>query len=168
MKNKKSIELLFYEQKWFKLVFLFSFFGWLLYNSFIPYEINKNELLELDLTVTEKFESSGRTNPIKISFSTKEFSNKFGIYVGGTFGRWTEVTNCLEKNRKIKVKIHKDNKLKLNKVSKVIPIYYLYSNKSGLIFNEEQFNQGEKNSNNRYIVFCIIIFIFCLWGILKN
>lgn len=168
MKNKKSIELLFYEQKWFKLVFLFSFFGWLFYNSFIPYEINKNELLELDLTVKEKFESSGRTNPIKISFSTKEFSNKFGIYAGGTFGRWTEVTNSLEKNRKIKVKIHKKDKPKLKKGNKVIPIYYLFGDESGLIFNEEQFNQGEKNSNSRYIVFCIIIFIFCLWGILKN
>jgi hypothetical protein len=97
-----------------------------------------------------------------------EYSNRFGIYVGGIFGRWTEVTETLEPNRKIKIKIHKNNKYNLNKETEVIPIYYLKNDKSDIVFKEEEFNEGEKSSDNRVMGFFIIIFLLGLWKILTE
>jgi predicted DNA-binding protein (MmcQ/YjbR family) len=170
LKNKKNTnnELAFYEQKWFKLLFLFSFFGWLFYITIPSFQINSSELTEINVTVKEQWKSEGSRNPIKIYFKTKEYSNRFGIYVGGIFGRWAEVTNSLEENSHIKIKIHKSNKDKLNIESEVIPIYYLNSAKLGLIFDEYDANQGEKSSDYRFIGFLIVIFIFSLWGILND
>lgn len=168
LKNNKKSKLELYEQKWFKLVCLLTFFGWLFYIMHSPFEIDKNELIELNVTVNNEWKSGGTKNPIKIYFTVKEYSNRFGIYVGGTFGRWTEVTETLEKNRKIFIKVDKNNKKKLNKPKEVIPIYYLSSNEKGLVFNEDKFNEGEKNSDNRFMVFLMIIFLFSLWKILTE
>ena len=168
LKNKKINKLEFYEQKWFKLVCLSIFFGWLYYMIHTPFKIEKNELIELNVTVNKEWKSGGTKNPIKIYFTVKEYSNRFGIYVGGTFGRWREVTETLQTNRKIFIKVHKNNKKKLDKPTEVIPIYYLNSNEKGLVFNEDKFNEGEKSSDNRFMVFLMIIFILCLWKILTE
>ncbi|MEP7092901.1 MAG: hypothetical protein ABI793_02505 [Flavobacterium sp.] len=168
MKIKKNIKLAFYETKWFKLICLFSFFGWLFYMMNDTFQINTNELIEIKATVNNKWKSGGTKNPIKLYFETKEFSNQFGIYTGGIFGRWTEVTNTLEQNSRITIKIHKKNKKNLNIPTEVIPIYYLNSDKMGLIFDENEFNEGEKSSDNRFIVILIFIFIICFWNIIKD
>ena len=165
---KRKNKLEFFEQKWFKLVCLFAFFGWLFYMTHTPFEINKEELMELNVTVNGKWKSGGHRNPIKIYFKTKEYSNQFGIYVGGIFGKWTEVTNSLEHNNRIVIRIHKDNKKNLNIATEVIPIYYLKSDKSGLVFNENKFNEGEKSSDNRVLWLFIILFIISLWRILTD
>jgi len=123
--------------------------------------------MEMNVTVKKQWNPEGRGNPIKIYFKTKEYSNDFGIYVGGIFGRWTEVKNSLNENSHITIKIHKSNKRKLNIESEVIPIYYLKSNGS-LIFDENDANQGEKSSDYRFFGFLIVIFIFALWRILNN
>jgi hypothetical protein len=168
MSYKGKIKLEFYEQKWFKLICFFAFFGWLFYIIHPTFEINKNELVELNVTVNKAWNTSGQRNPVKLYFTVKEYSNRFGIYVGGIYGRWTEVTETLEPNRKIKIKIHKSNKYDLNKETGVIPIYYLKNDKLDLIFNEHEFNEGEKSSDNRVIGFFIIIFLLGLWKILTE
>jgi hypothetical protein len=168
LNNKKTNKLEFYEQKWFKLVCLFVFFGWLFYMIQTPFEIDKNELIELNVTVNKEWKSGGTKNPVKLYFTVNEYSNRFGIYVGGIYGRWTEVTETLEPNRKIKIKIHKKNKYNLNKETEVIPIYYLKNDKSEVIFNEDKFNEGEKSSDNRVIGFFTIIFILGLWKIITE
>ena len=63
LKTKKKIELEFYEKKWFKLVCLFAFFGWLFYLEWGTFQINKNELIEIKVTVSEKWKSGGSKNP---------------------------------------------------------------------------------------------------------
>ncbi|SHM86900.1 hypothetical protein SAMN05444366_4404 [Flavobacterium saccharophilum] len=165
MRYKRKIKLEFHEEKWFKLICFFVFFGWLLYIINPTFQINKNELVELDVTVYKEWKTGGQRNPVKLSFTVKEYSNRFGIYVGGTYGRWTEVTETLVPNRKIKIKIHKSNKHNLNKETEVIPIYYLKNDNSYIIFNEDQFNEGEKSSDNRVRGFFVIIFLFGLWRI---
>ena len=158
-----------FEQKWFKLILLFVFFSLLLYVMCRPsFEINKNDLVELNATVDKGWEAGGNKNPVKLYFTIKEYSNQFEIYVGGTFGRWTEVIESLEPNSKIIVKIHKSNIQKLNIKKKVIPIYYLKNDKSQIIFTENQFNEGEKSSDNRVMWFFIILFVFCLWKVLTE
>ncbi len=168
MKNTKNVKLEFYEQKWFKLICLLTFSGWLFSMIHSPFQIKSNELVELDVTVKGEWKSGGSKNPIKLSFKTKEFSNKFGIYIGGTYGRWTEVTDGLKENSVVKIKIHKSNKKKLNIDSEVIPIYYLNNYTSGLVFNENEFNQGEKDSDNRVLGIFIVLFIIALWNILSD
>jgi len=168
LKHKPKTKLEFYNQKWFKLTCLFAFFGGLWYITHTTLEINSNELISLKVTVNNEWESGGNRNPIRLYFATKEYSNQFGIYVGGIFGRWSEVTKTLEQNKKITIKIYKKNRHKLNKESEVIPIYYLYSNQSGLIFNEADFNNGEKNSNNRFKIILGIMFLLGLWRVLSN
>jgi hypothetical protein len=165
---KGKIKLEFYEQKWFKIICLVAFFGWLFYMIHPTFEINKNELVELNVTVDKEWKTGGQRNPVKLYFTVKEYSNQFGIYVGGIYGRWTEVTETLEPNRKIKIKIHKSNKYNLNKETEVISIYYLKNEKSDIVFNEDEFNEGEKSSDNRVMVFFIIIFILGLWKILTE
>ncbi|MXS70040.1 hypothetical protein GSF70_02265 [Flavobacteriaceae bacterium W22] len=166
--NKKKIKLEFYEQRWFKLICFFTFFGWLFYITHTPFEIEKNELVELSVTVDKEWKSGGNRNPIKLYFNVKEYSNRFGIYVGGIYGRWTEVTQTLQQNAKIKIRIHESNENKLNKENEVIPIYYLKNNKSDIVFNEDNFNEGEKSSSSRVLAFFIIIFILGLWKILTE
>ncbi|MFY7939175.1 MAG: hypothetical protein ACOVOQ_17475 [Flavobacterium sp.] len=166
--KKKNIVNSFYENKWFKLLLSFCFFGWLLYLTYNPFKIEKDELIELKVITKEKWESGGTRDPFKIYFKTKEYSNRFGIYVGGTFGRWTEVTKSLEDNNRNTIKIHKSRISELNIEKEVIPIYYLSNSKYGLIFNENDFNEGEKSSDNRYLILFIILFIISLWNILKN
>jgi hypothetical protein len=168
LKNKKNIELAFYESKWFKLICLFSFFGWLFYISCDTFEIKKDELIEIRVTVNEKWESGRTRNPIKLYFKTKEYSNRFGIYRGGIFGRWTEVTNALEQNSRITIKIQKNKMKNLNIATEVIPIYYLNSDNKGLVFGENDFNKGEKSSDNRFLGLLIILFIISLWNILRK
>ena len=63
LKTKKKIELEFYEKKWFKLVCLFAFFGWLFYLGWGTFQINKNKLIEIKVTVSEKWKSGGSKNP---------------------------------------------------------------------------------------------------------
>ena len=168
MKTKKNSKLEFYDQKWFKLICLLVFFGWLFSMIDTTFQIKSEELIELNVTVKGECKFGSPRNPIKLSFKTKEFSNSFGIYTGGTYGRWTEVTDCLKENSMLKIKIHKNNKKKLNKDSKTIPIYYLSSNDSGLIFNENEFNQGEKDSDNRVLIFFIVVFIIAFWKIVSD
>ena len=162
---KGKIKLEFYEQKWFKLICFFAFFGWLFYMIQPTFKINKNELVELNVTVDKEWESGGKRNPVKLYFNVKEYSNRFGIYVGGIYGRWTEVTETLKQNAKIKIRIHESNKNNLNKKTEVIPIYYLKNDKSDIVFNEEEFNEGEKSSDNRVMGLFIIIFLLGLWKI---
>ena len=166
--NKKKIKLGFYKQKWFKLVCLFAFFSWLFYVLYSPFEIDKNELVELSVTVDKEWESGGSRNPIKLYFNVKEYSNRFGIYVGGIYGRWTEVTQTLHQDAKIKIRIHESDENFLNKDNEVIPIFYLENDKSDIVFNENNFNEGEKSSDSRVLVFLIIIFIVGLWKILTE
>jgi hypothetical protein len=168
IKTKNKADKDFFEYKWFKLICLFSFFGWLFYMTYTPFEINKNELIELNATVIEKLKSGGQRNPIKLNFKTKEYSSRFGIYKGGVFGRWTEVKNALEPNSSITIKIHKNNKSKLNTAEEVIPIYYLQTDKLGLVFNEDEFNQGEKSSEMRFRVFFLVVFLLWLWKIITE
>lgn len=168
MSYKGKIKLEFYEQKWFKLICLLAFFGWLFYLISPTFEINKNELIELNVTVNKEWKSGGQRNPVKLYFTVKEYSNRFGIYVGGIYGRWTEVTQTLNQNAKIKIRIHESNKNNLNKENEVIPIYYLKNDNSEIIFNEDKFNEGEKSSDNRVIGFFTIIFILGLWKILTE
>ena len=168
MKNKKNTTLEFHETKWFKLICLCFFFGWLFYISNDTFQINTNELIEIKVSVKNKWKSGGRRNSIKIYFETKEYTNQFGIYTGGTFGRWTEVRNALKHNSSITIKIHKNNKDSLNISTEVIPIYYLNSDQMGLVFDEKDFNEGEKSSDNRFIGLLIIVFIISLWTIIKE
>ena len=154
--------------KWFKLICCFAFFGWLFYITYNPKKISDKELIEIKVTVNDKFESGGTRNPIKLYFKTKEYSNRFGIYVGGTFGRWTEVTTALEQKGIITIKIDKADKENLDLKTEVIPIYYLKSHTLGLVFNENDFKQGEKSSDSRFLGFLVVLFIISLWNILKN
>lgn len=166
MKYKEKNKLKLFEQKWFKLFCLVTFFSWLFYSTYKPFEINKKELVKLTVTVDKEWKSGGSRNPIKVYFTVKEYSNRFGIYVGGIFGRWTEVTENLEPNKTIIIKIHKSNSYKLNKATEIIPIYYLKNDKTAIVFNEDKFNEGEKKSNDRLMGALIIIFLFSLWKIL--
>jgi len=169
LKTKNSNNSAFYENKWFKLICCFVFFGWLFYLAFIPsLKVSPNELTAIKVTVNEKWESGGSRDPIKLYFKTKEYSNRFGIYVGGTFGRWTEVTNALEQNSSITIKINKKDKKNLNLATEVIPIYYLKSDNLGLMFSENDFNHGEKSSDTRFVWFLIVLFIISLWNILRD
>jgi hypothetical protein len=168
LKHKPKTTVKFYNQKWFKLTCLFAFFVWLWYITHTTLEINSDELITLKVTVNKEWESGGNRNPIRLYFATKEYPNQFGIYVGGIFGRWSAVTKTLVHNRKITIKIYKNNKNKLNKETEVIPIYYLYSDQSGLVFNEEDFNKGEKSSDNRFKIVLGIVFLLGLWKILTD
>ena len=168
MSYKGKIKLEFYEQKWFKLISFFALFGLLFIVIHPTFEINKNELVELNVTVDKEWKTGGQRNPVKLYFTVKEYSNRFGIYVGGIYGRWTEVTETLKPNRKIKIKIHKNNKYNLNKETEYIPIYYLKNDKLDIVFNENEFNEGEKSSDNRVKGFFIIIFLLGLWKILTE
>ena len=167
-KNKNKNKLEFYEQKWFKLLCLFLFFGWLFYMTQPTFKINKEELVELNVTVDKEWKRGGKSNPIRINFNVKEYSNRFGIYVGGIFGRWTEVTEALGQNKKITIKIHESNRNSLNKATEVIPIYYLKNDTSDIVFNEDEFNEGEKSSDNRFMGFFIVIFLFAFWQIVTE
>ena len=168
LSKKKKSKLEFYEQKWFKLICLFLFFGWLFYMTQPTFKINKDELVELNVTVDKEWKRGGKSNPIRINFNVKEYSNRFGIYVGGIFGRWTEVTEALGQNKKITIKIHESNRNNLNKATEVIPIYYLKNDTSDIVFNEDEFNEGEKSSDNRFMGFFIVIFLFALWKIVTE
>jgi hypothetical protein len=168
LKTKQNNPIAFHETKWFKLTCMLCFFGWLFYMAYSPFEINKNELLEIRVTITEHSKSEGSRNPIRIYFKTKEYANRFGIYGGGTFGRWTEVMDALAQKGRMTIKFHKSNKKNLNVATEVIPVYYINSDFSGLVFNEDEFNQGEKSSDNRFIGFLIFLFIICLWKILRE
>jgi len=130
--------------------------------------VNPEDLTEISVTVKGKWESGGSRNRIKLYFKTKEYQNRFGIYVGGVFGRWTEVENSLKEGSRIIIKIHKNKKEKLNRESEVIPIFYIDSERLGLIFNENDANQGEKSSNYRFIGFLVVAFIFSVWGINRD
>lgn len=165
--NKENRELEFFEKKWFKLLCLFAFMGWLLYMWYPTFQINAKELKEIKVTVSEESKSGGRKDPFKLYFKTKEYSNRFGIYVGGTFGRWREVKETLQPNTVLTLKIYDKNYSKLNNPKEVIPIYYLESDRS-LVFDENQFNDGEKSSSNRWLIFIIVVFLAALWSILSD
>lgn len=168
MKGKRKIELELYQRKWFKLICLFAFFGWLFYIINSPLEIDKKELIELSVTVENQWESGGTRNPIKLYFKTKEYSNRFGINVGGVFGKWEKVTNALEENNVVLIRIHKNDTIYLNKPKEVIPIYYLGSYKTGIAFDEDKFKEGGRNSSNRSLLFFFILFVIGLWRVLSE
>lgn len=167
MKNKRTINLKFYEQKWFTIICFFALFGWLFYKAYPSFKINKNELIELDVTVYKEWKRGERHNPFKLYFNVKEYSNRFGIYVGGIYGRWTEVTQTLHPNAKVTIRIHESNIKKLNNKTDAIPIYYLKNENSDIIFNEDGFNNGEKSSDNRLLALLIVLFILGIWKILS-
>ncbi len=56
----------------------------------------------------------------------------------------------------------------MNKATEVIPIYYLKNDKSDIVFNEDEFNEGEKSSDNRFMGLFIVIFLFALWKIVTE
>jgi hypothetical protein len=157
----------FFEQKWFKILCLFAFYIFLYYPFNGTFQIDEKELINLNVTVKENCKSGGRRNPIKINFITSEYSNRFGIYVGGTYGRHSEIDQSLIQNNKIKIKIHKDNLQKLKFDTEIVPIYFL-SDQSGIIFDETEFNQGENNHDRNINIFFGIIFILALWKILTD
>ena len=128
-KNKfKDPEKYFFEQKWFKILCVIGFYIFLYYPFNGTFQIEKKELISLNATVKENSKSGGRRNPIKIHFQTNEYSNRFGIYAGGAYGRYTEINQSLIKNTKITIKIHRDNLKKLKIESEII--YLTKFNKS--------------------------------------
>ncbi len=131
-------------------------------------EISQEKLIELNITIKDEWNSGGNRDPIKLYFKTNEYSNGFGIYVGGTFGRWTEVTKTLESGRRLSIKIREDDTRKLNLAVETIPIFYLKDPNFGIVFNEKDFDKGERNSFYRIAGFLIIIFIIGLFKILKE
>jgi hypothetical protein len=147
-----------------------AFCGWLFYKSYYNNKPPENiDLMELKLNVRGKWKSgSSRRSSFEIYFKSKEYSNRFGIYRGGIFGRWTKVTNSLYQNSSIIVKIYKHNKEKLNLENEVIPIYYLKSDSLGLIFNENDYKDGKTDSSNRYFLFLLIIYLLGFWKIMKK
>lgn len=167
-KNKfKEPEKDFFEQKWFKILCVIGFYIFLYYPFNGTFQIDKKELISLNATVKENCKSGGRRNSIKINFETNEYSNRFGIYAGGAYGRYTEINQSLIKNNKITIKIHKDNLKKLKVETEIIPVYFLSDN-SGIIFNETEFNQGEHSRDRNINVFFTIIFILVIWKILAE
>lgn len=161
-KKKYKVNNFFYNNKLFNLFLLLCFGAFIFYWGYDPHEVDQNELISLNLTTKEKYKSGGR-NFIKIYFSTKEYSNRFGISIGGVFGRWTPVTESLEANEYITIKIHKNSINDLNVENEVIPIYYLKSEKLGLIFDEKDFNNGKKGSDNMVLWLFIIVFVIYAW-----
>lgn len=157
----------FFEQKWFKILCLFVFYIFIYYPFNGTFQIDAKELINLNVTVKENCKSGGRRNPIKINFQTNEYPNRFGIYTGGTYGRYSEIEQSLMQNKKITIKIHKDNLQKLKIETEIVPIYFL-SDKSGIIFNETEFNQGEKSYDRNINIFFGIIFILVLWKIITE
>ena len=167
-KNKfKDPEKYFFEQKWFKILCVIGFYIFLYYPFNGTFQIEKKELISLNATVKENSKSGGRRNPIKIHFQTNEYSNRFGIYAGGAYGRYTEINQSLIKNTKITIKIHRDNLKKLKIESEIIPVYFL-SDSTGIIFDEAEFNQGENSRDRNINIFFTIIFISVICKILAE
>jgi hypothetical protein len=158
----------FYKQKWFKLLLLFLGLSSFFIFSHKGLTRNLSQLEELKVITQGKYRTGGDSNPTKIYFNTKEYSNPFGIGVGGIYGRSDKVEKALEDNRQITIKIHKDDINKLNTTNEAVSIYYLYEEEKGLIFNEKNFNEGRNSSFKSFMVFLLIGFIILLWIALRN
>ncbi len=146
--------------------------SWLLdYYFFFLYISNNRDmgqLEELKVIIKGKYRTSRDSDPIKIYFNTKEYSNPFGIEIGGVYGRWKEVEKSLADSSKINIKIRKIDMSKLSNTNEAISIYYLNGEKEGLIFNEKNFDEGKNSYFKNVTVFLSIAFVFLLWVILRK
>ncbi|MBQ0910008.1 hypothetical protein KBJ98_14950 [Flavobacterium sp. F-328] len=155
----------FYESKWFELVGVFALFAFIYFSSTETLDIEKSELIDLNVTSTEIFESSGRGELFKIKFKTYEYANSFGIVFGGTAGSRSEILESISPNNKIRVKILKENLEKLKDETEIVPIYYL-GNKSRVIFDEFEFNEQQESHNKTVNIACFIVFILLVGRII--
>ena len=166
-KKYRKSEKEFFEQKWFKILCVIGFYIFLYYQFNGTFQIDEKKLISLHATVKENCKSGGQRNSFKIYFQTKEYSNRFGIYAGGAYGRYTEINRSLIKNNQITIKIHRNNLKKLKVENEKIPIYFLCDH-SGIIFNETEFNQGEYDRDSNITIFFIFIFIVVLLKIVAE
>jgi hypothetical protein len=155
----------FFNRKWFKLICVILFLGWLVYILYDPSEVNESQLKTLKVTVDKGWNSGRSKSPYKIYFDTKEYSNRFGIKVGGTFGRWSEITTALEDNREIEIKVNAEDNLN---TETVVPIFYLCKYDSDVVFSVEDYNEGLATSNRRVLGFVLVLLLIGLWKVLKT
>ena len=161
-------KVLFYIKKSFKILLLFLALGSFFLFFHKRHTRDLNQLEELKVVTKGKYRTGGDSDPTNIYFNTKEYSNPFGIGVGGIYGRSDKVEKALEDNLQITIKIHKDDINKLNNTNEAVSIYYLYEEKKGLIFNENNFNEGRNSSFNSFMVFLLIAFIILLGIAFRN
>lgn len=156
----------FFEQKWFRLTFILCLFGWLFYESFDSFQIDKHDLVPITVTVKGETSSGGRHNPVKLYFNTKEYTNEFGMYIGGPIDRWTEVKEALTENQQVEVKIFASDTNYFNS-HEVIKVYYL-KGKNGIVFDEDDFNEGEKRYDSRWFIVLLVLLVVLLYGYSKD
>ncbi|MCB6232190.1 hypothetical protein LIS90_13140 [Flavobacterium psychrophilum] len=161
----KEVSKKIYEHKWFDLIGVFALFAFMYISPNENLDIEKSELIDLNVTSTEIFESSGRGELFKIKFKTYEYANSFGIGFGGTTGNQSEILESISPNNKIRIKILKENLEKLKDETELVPIYYL-GNKSRVIFDEFEFNEQQESHNNTVNVACFIVFTLLIGRII--
>lgn len=171
LKTKKKQIKAFYKERWFKLLLWGAVMVILVPFSYksTPAPVRPNQMFEITVTLSDWFESARkRNNPIRLYFKTKEYTNRFGIYDGGVFGRWAEIRKALVKDEKLIIRISDNDRRNLNGEIDAVPVYYLRSQTRGLIFNEDDFNRGNDSWWSRIRWFIFGASLLVLWGILSD
>ena len=161
----KGIGKKIYEHKYFELIGVFALFAFIFISHNETFDIDKSELIDLNVTATKIFDSCGQKGLFKIKFKTIDYANSFGIGIGGTSGRCSEIIESIGSNNKIRIKILKENLNKLKDENEIVPIYFL-SNKYRVIFDEYEFNEEQESHNKTTNIACFIIFILLVGRIL--
>ena len=166
LKNKQTDGLVFFERKWFKLLFLFGLYGGLfgLFYHPTPTYLNADRLTQINATVDAGW--SHEHGLIKISFRTMEHQSRFGFNSDALHGRYEKVQAALEDRSPITIKIDNYYTDSLMNTTSIIPVYYLATEKSGVIFTEADFIEAGDSSNETFLAVITVLSAVCLVGII--
>ena len=95
-----------------------------------------------------------------------EHQSRFGFNSHALRGRYEKVQAALEDRSPITIKIDNYYTDSLMNTTSIIPVYYLATEKSGVIFTEADFIEAGDSSNETFLAVITGLFIVCLVGII--